>query len=146
MWDDSEEKHCDSTASAVAALQTYITQHDGAIVMAGPPTLQASLSNFYKQEHAASTVIKTWESGDNKVGIHSFVVDHSTIFKIVGKGNDKTICLVGKPNTTRPSTTLQTKQKALAKDKALAEIRVCIHSMQVMLAQLSERLEKLAES
>lgn len=133
MLNDSEEH-----ASAVAKLKTYITQNEGAIVMAGPPTLKASLSNFYKREQAASSLIKTYESGDNKVGIHSFVVDHSSIFKIVGKGNDKSICLVNAKAKLKHGS--QTNDK----HKALAEIKVCIHSMQVMLAQLSERVDRLA--
>ena len=54
---DDLEIEEDPVTSAVTLLQDYITQNEGAIRLAGPPTLQGSLANFYSQNVSVSTLI-----------------------------------------------------------------------------------------
>ena len=151
-----QNEELDTSYQALQVLKEYVAFFPDGIILAGPPTLQGSLANFYKEYPTAGAVIKALEHEEFKMGIHSFVRKHRDVFTFNGKGAKKHIVLLenmSRPNVPRfrestVARTRQTREPELAVSQQtqiqITELRETIGNIYVLLNRLSTQVEKLS--
>lgn len=147
------DSNLDSSNDALLKLEEYISNYPNGIILAGPPTLKGSLANFYKDNPKDGVIIKAFEHGENKVGIHSFVQKHKDVISFNGKGHQKCIVLANQFKTFR-NTYNQESEPTVSQSRSsythririndqINELRGTIRSIEVLLKMLSNQVENL---
>ena len=137
----------DSLHAAMLKLQEYISSYDDGIILAGPPTLKGSLANFYKEHPSESALIKACEFKQNKAGIHSLVHKYKEAFKFNGRAAQKHIVLAkntSKQKKTSPSFDAASPEQVQMLSHRINELRGTIRSIEVLIKELSDQVEKLS--
>ena len=151
-----QKEELDTSNQALQRLKEYVSSFPDGIILAGPPTLQGSLANFYKEYPTESAVIKALEHEEFKMGIHSFVRKHSDVLTFNGKGAKKHIVLLenmSRPKVPRPrestvAQSRQTREPEVAESEQtqiqITELRGTIGNIYVLLNRLSTQVDKLS--
>ena len=139
----------DSSNTAMRILKDYIANYEHGIILAGPPSLQGSLAHFYKQHPTEGSVIKAYEYNQHKAGIHSFVQKYPDVFSFYGRSTQKHVVLVD--TMSRPKTSQRAREPQIAECRGtervnhrINELRGTIRSIEVLMKELSEQVEKLS--
>lgn len=148
--EEQEEHHNsghDSLHAAVLKLQEYISNYDDGIILAGPPTLKGSLANFYKEHPTESGLIKACEFEQNKAGIHSFVHMYKDVFNFSGRAAQKHVVLAAK-NTSKQKKMSRScdtpPEQVQMLSHRINELRGTIRSIELLIKELSDQVEKLS--
>ena len=151
---EQHESQLDSSNKALCRLKKYISNYPDGIILAGPPTLKGCLANFYKEHPADGATIKAFEYEQHKIGIHSFAQKYRDVITFNGKGAQKHVVLATRLKPFRRYSDHQVVESEHLIESRLGhqvrtnyqiiKLRGTIRSIEVLLKELSDQVDKLS--